>query len=177
MIEGWIQKKQRRHVQDLNIVPILDMLTTVIFFLLMSTSFIEFTKTTVPPSSSATVSTEDREPPKTPKLFLVSPDGKGLKLILRWSGKNPGQASESIRTEGDAKQLRESLVKASEKLAKDFTAKNPDEKTIQIGMQPQLPYQSLISVMDGVRPVLPDLVLISYAEADALAQTAGAGGS
>jgi biopolymer transport protein ExbD len=177
MVEGWIQKKHRRHIQDLNIVPILDMLTTVIFFLLMSTSFIEFTKTTIPPSATATVSTAEREPPKTPKMYLISSGGGKMKLLLRWSGKQPGDRAETIQANDDPKAFREALVKASEKLVREFSERNPEEKTLQIGLQSQLPYQSLISMMDGARALLPDLILISYGEADAVAQAVEVGGN
>lgn len=176
MIDGWIQKKPRRHVQDLNIVPILDMLTTVIFFLLMSTSFLEYTKHTIPPSSTATVSNSSHEEPRTPKLFLTSPTPTNYRLLLRWGGKNPGEKTESIEVGGDSKTVRALLLKASTQVVKEFAANNPSEKTIQIGLGTHLPYQSLISVMDGVRPLIPDIVLISYSEAEAVMNAVPQGG-
>jgi hypothetical protein len=52
------------------------------------------------------------------------------------------------------------------KQAEKFSAKFPGEKTLQVSLERNLPYQSLISVMDGAREKFPDIVLVSYHEAD-----------
>lgn len=164
MIDQIFQNRPKKHVRDLNIVPILDMLTTVIFFLLMSTSFMEFTKLTVPPSSTSSVSVSDAPPPLSPKMFLVRA-GEGYSLSLRWGGKRAGEAVEKLK-EQDPQKLREELFNASRKLATDFQEKNPTEKTLQVALAPLVPYQMLISMMDGVQEKMPDVVLISYREAE-----------
>jgi len=70
MIEQILHTKKKKHVQDLNIVPILDMLTTVIFFLLMSTTFMEYTKLTLPPAASVVATGKNATQPMNPKLLL-----------------------------------------------------------------------------------------------------------
>jgi hypothetical protein len=52
---------------------------------------------------------------------------------------------------------------------RDFAKLNPKEKTLKVGLGGNLPFQNLISVMDGVRTTLPDVVLVSYNEAEARA--------
>lgn len=51
-----------------------------------------------------------------------------------------------------------------------FKEKYPEEKTVQIGMQSSVPYQWLITAMDGVRDILPDVVLTSYQFADTFSE-------
>ena len=172
MIDGIFEKKPRRHIQDLNIVPILDMLTTVIFFLLLSTSFMEYTKHTVPPSATATVTTTSSELPLAPKLLYFGQKGFS-KLLLRWGGKQPGEDSFVIRKDTSTLEGRNELVSLSAKMVQKFSKEHPDEKTVQLGLAGKLPYQDLISVMDAVRPSMPDVVLISYAEAEAVGQGVG----
>jgi len=169
MIDSLFQKKPRRHIQELNIVPILDMLTTVIFFLLLSTGFMEFTKHSIPPSATITVTDSKPETPLSPKLFLFE-DITRLTIMLRWDGKNPGNAIETIAHESKSPKERALIIKATEKLIKNFSAEYPNEKTIQVGLTGRLPYQHLISLMDGIRSFIPDVVLISYNEAEAIAQ-------
>lgn len=169
MIDSLFQKKPRRHIQDLNIVPILDMLTTVIFFLLLSTGFMEFTKHSIPPSATTTVTDSSPNVPLSPKLFLIEDETK-LKILLRWDGKTPGESLETIVRETDSPQQRSSLIKATEKLIKNFSDQYPNEKTIQVGLTAKISYQNLISLMDGIRSFIPDVVLISYNEAEAIAQ-------
>ena len=70
MIDEILQKRPKKRMKDLNIVPILDMLTTVIFFLLMSTSFIEYTKLTLPPASTISSANSSAVPPVAPKMTV-----------------------------------------------------------------------------------------------------------
>jgi biopolymer transport protein ExbD len=165
MIDEILQHRKRRSVQELNIVPILDMLTTVIFFLLLSTSFLEYVKLTVPPSA-VTFSKPESVPLATaPKIFLVS-GNRSFRLILSWSGKKAGVLEREIAT-GDPLQTRKQLLLKSEELAQAFSKMNPSEKTVQLGLGSNVPFQHLVSVMDGLHSSLPDVVLISYREAEA----------
>lgn len=165
MIDQIFEKRPKRHIRDLNIVPILDMLTTVIFFLLMSTSFMEYTKLTVPPASTSVLTSAGSAPPLSPKLFLVR-SGEELTLSLRWSGSEPGEAAIKVN-ETEPDETRGELYRSSKKLIEDFASTRPGERTLQMGLGPLVPYQYLISVMDGVRGKMPDVVLVSYREAEA----------
>jgi biopolymer transport protein ExbD len=166
MMEELFTKPQRRHIKDLNIVPILDMLTVIIFFLLMSTSFMEYTKLTLPPSATATVSSAVKSPPLAPKIFMVKDGEDALKIMLMWGGAKPGEQVHRVAG-SKPNDVRAKIMKVTAGLTKDFNKKFPQEKTVQMGAGARVSYQDLISMMDGVRDSLPDIVLVSYAEAEA----------
>jgi len=163
-------KPHRRRIQELNIVPILDMLTTVIFFLLLSTSFIEFNKLTVPPSRVSTITDPIAPPPMQPKMILVR-KGDGRRLLMTWAGKTPGERSEIIGPDI----VGAALVELSKKVITDFSEKYPGEKSLQLGLGSDVAYQDLVAVMDGAREHMPDIVLISYQEAEARARGTDSG--
>lgn len=156
MIDDILQRRPKKHTRDLNIVPILDMLTTVIFFLLMSTTFIEYTKLTLPPAKTVTSTTPSASNPITPKLIVV-PKGENFTLKLTWQGKQPGEDAVLSSEANVVPKLMDVLKK--------FSAKYPSEKTLQVSLEKDVPYQVLISVMDSARDVIPDVVLLSYHEA------------
>ncbi len=158
MIDQILQTKKKKHVQDLNIVPILDMLTTVIFFLLMSTTFMEYTKLTLPPAATVTATGSNATQPMNPRLVLRSQGAGKFISTLIWGGPSPDQ----IQSSADGSSLLDVVRKQAEK----FSAKFPGEKTLQVSLEGNLPYQSLISIMDGAREKFPDIVLASYREAD-----------
>ena len=156
MLEDILQKRPKKHIQDLNIVPILDMLTTVIFFLLMSTSFIEYTKLTLPPASTSSAPIEQKDPPVAPKVFVTEKVKDQYSIRLQWGGGHPGQQV----TETD----ETNIIPKTQELLKTFSQRYPKEKTLQISMGKLVKYQALISVMDGARDFTPDMVLMSYSE-------------
>lgn len=167
MIDTIFENRPKRHVRDLNIVPILDMLTTVIFFLLMSTSFMEYTKLTIPPSGTTTVSTANLPPPLAPKMLLGKNPNGTLELLLTWQGEKPGERRQQIPVAQEAIHNTR-LLEAGRNLTKELLTLFPKEKTLQIGMESQVPYQNLITLMDGVRENISDVVLISYEESGSL---------
>ena len=162
-MDDFFQKPKRRPVKELNLVPVIDLFTTIVFFLLLSTSTIAFTKLTVPPSAVSTVTNPIAPPPMATKL-LVLRAGNQRKLLLQWMGKEPGQF-DGIVTADDPKALEKALLEKATDLTTRFTKKYPKETTVQLGLGPDVTYQNLINVMDGIREHLPDVVLISYQEA------------
>ena len=159
MLDDLFERPRQKKVRDLNIVPILDMFTVIIFFLLLSASFVQFTKLTVPPSGTVTTTDASRALPKTPKLY-VGPAGAGqLRLVLQWAGAEPGELK--------ATASEETLLTESKKIVDAFLEKNPGESTLQVGLSSRVPYQSLIRVMDGARERMPDIVLLSHRETEA----------
>jgi biopolymer transport protein ExbD len=165
-------KSHRRHVKELNIVPILDMMTTVIFFLLLSTSFIEFTKITVPPSSTATITDPITPPPVTPRMILMKKD-LGYRLQLTWTGRSPGvlfRTLENEKIEAAIKQAEElkqatdpkgivvpeelvskEIMRMASEMIKEFKVNFPSENTFQVGLGGKVAYQNLVGVMDGIQ--------------------------
>ena len=170
MLSGTFAPPKRRRPGDINIVPILDMLTTIIFFLLLSTSFLEYNKVTVPPSGTVTVTTPASPPPLDPKMAIVRTP-LGFEVRLRWVGAEAGAAGKTVPADDDVEKNLQTVVEA---LASDFKTKYPAERTLQLGLGRDVPYQNLITAMDALRPQLPDIVLISYADAESLAVGKGA---
>jgi len=155
------ESTDRKHVPEPDLVPILDGLTAVIFFLLLSISFIGMTKITMPPSFvSAAASSDDIPVSGKVKAIL---QGETIVVKLEWIGQKPGGLSESaVRVSSKTK--NESLIAVAKKLAAQFKEKFPGEKSLQIALGPSLNYQELISIMDGLRTNFDDLVLSSYTD-------------
>jgi biopolymer transport protein ExbD len=170
-LDNYFKRQRRRDIKELQIAPILDMLVAVIFFLLLSTSFIDYTKQTVPPSGVKTITDPIAPPPMNPKLYGILVD-RELKLILRWAGSQPGEMRRSM-TLTPSTGVDKKVVAASSELIEAFKSKNPREKSLSLAFTQNFPYQKVISVMDGVRAHLPDLILVSYDEADALRRSGG----
>lgn len=164
MIDEYFGKRHKRRIIDLNIVPILDMLTTVIFFLLLSTSFMEYTKLTLPPSKTTVQSDPVAPPPLQPKFFVV-PGLVGTYFQLVWSGGEGGELSENL-TETDPEKRRGAVFNLAATLAKEFKKKFPKENSIQLGLGKSIEYQDMISAMDGIREAIADVVLIAPSEAE-----------
>ena len=151
----------RRHVPEPELVPILDALTCIIFFLMYTTTFMELTSVILPPSSTSLVSKADPSKgiPIIPKLFIDIVD-RTIVVKMKWSGKNPGSTTKKMdRTQPE--RYSKELQGVVETMVADFAAKFPDEKSLQVGVSERGTYQELISVMDGITKSVPDVVLLS----------------
>jgi biopolymer transport protein ExbD len=167
MLDLFVLSKRRKENPDLNVVPILDMLISVIFFLLLTTTFLQFTKQSVPPSSVSKITDPVAPPPVSAKIMGVM-KGNQLRLFLSWSGTTPGHTEKTIpRDPANTAESQKALLDAATEMVTDFSAKYPKEKTIQIGLGADVNYQDLITIMDGTKEKLPDMVLFSYQEASA----------
>lgn len=161
---------KKREINDLNVVPILDMLVSLIFFLLLTTAFLQFTKDSVPPSSVTTITDPVVPPPVAARLICVEGGGK-IKLVLSWAGAEPGQAVKEIDTKTqDSPEETQTLIQAATDLMGDFKSKYPTEKTLQLGLGPTVSYQKLVALMDATKEKMPDIVLFDYNEAQTRAQ-------
>jgi biopolymer transport protein ExbD len=158
-MDDFFVKPERKQIRELNLVPVIDMFTTVIFFLILSTSFFAFTKLTVPPAKVSVNTDPLTPPPMATKLVLGPASEGGVRLLLSWVGEAPGQETRTVENAKVESEVR-GLVEA-------FKKRFPKERTVQLGMGPSLSYQVLIHAMDGAREQLPDLVLISPDEAAA----------
>ncbi|MBK7961141.1 MAG: hypothetical protein IPK04_07975 [Bdellovibrionales bacterium] len=56
------------------------------------------------------------------------------------------------------------MIQKVSELVFSFKEKFPAEKTMQLVLSPDLNYQEMISVMDGIRLHIEDIVLNSYKE-------------
>ena len=151
----------RRHTPEPELVPILDALTCIIFFLMYTTTFMELTSLTVPPSVISVVSKNDPSVgiPLAPKLFVEVKD-QILILKLHWAGVTPGGITKKIdrpQPERYSKILEETVAT----LVADFSKRYPNEKSLQVALNERGTYQELVSIMDGITKTVPDVVLLS----------------
>lgn len=158
-------ERKSKALDELNIVPVLDMFISIIFFLLLSTSMIGLTKQVLPPSATKAVTSEVTTVPVNPKIFVIGTP-QSMSAILKWEGASPG--TQKLEISNQALISPKKFVEDLKKMVTDFKKKFPQEKTIQISLKSYVPYQVLISVMDGVREGLPDIILTSYTSAESL---------
>jgi len=149
----------RTETPEPDLVPIVDCLVSVIFFLLFSTTFIELTKVTLPPAAFTASASADKTPPLSPK-FYVDVKGSALALQLSWSGSSPGAIKKTI-ARADFKTASAELEDKVNEMASEFIAKHEKEKSIQLALAEDAHYQELITVMDGLRKSIADIVLMS----------------
>ncbi len=148
----------------IDLVPIIDAMTCVIFFLLLSSTFIEYTKITMPPAVSAVAAaTVSNDPPVAPKMLGVI-KGSSIEIVLSWDGKKPDRIVKRVKRDpknAPSEELRNTALAVAE----EFNKKFPNEKTVLLGFSSNVTYQEMISTMDGARKVLQDLVMVSWTEA------------
>lgn len=157
--------KDNHHITEPELVPVLDALTSVIFFLVLSTTFVQFTKLTVPPSQTSIVDKPIVDPPLNPKLIVRAKNANTVNAMMKWQGERPANLQEQIVIK-EATTRSEELEQKIEKLVSDFSEKYPNEKTLQISFSKDVNYQQVITVMDGVRKKMDNIVLVSWAEAE-----------
>jgi biopolymer transport protein ExbD len=169
-MHDFLKKPKRHHIKEIPLAPILDLLTVVIFFLILSASFIEMKQNTLPPSS--TIASKNESTPSTilplnPKLIMGKNNGH-MVLLLKWFGATPGQIFKKVKLSNDSYDL---LLKTNASdLLNDFLKKYPKESQIQLGWQGDIKYQTVLEVVDGVIPFLKDLVFMSPEESEILFQ-------
>lgn len=156
-------ESERKHTLEPDLVPILDGLTAVIFFLLLSISFVGLTKVTLPPSV-ASVTPANQEVPLSTRIRAYL-DNSTIVVKLDWIGKNPGSMTENVvRVVPAEKNL--ALIEAVQRLTTKYKEKYPEENTLQLSLSESMSYQEMISIMDGALGQLKDIALSSYEDAD-----------
>ena len=166
-MDDLFERPHRRHVADIPIVPILDMLVAVIFFLLISTSFVQLTQQSIPPARVSTITDPLKPPPMGPKL-LVLRKGAEIRMHLVWEGLRPGHWSQSVANASPG-EITPATRETAGRLVAGFKELFPGENTLQIGFNKQAAYQDVISVMDGARKAIQDVVLISNEDTESQA--------
>jgi biopolymer transport protein ExbD len=144
----------RRHFPEPDLVPILDALTSVIFFLLLSATFMTLTKLTVPPATVASLKSTEAVPLNP--MYIVSERNGELILKLTWKGVEPGEIRKQVAR---VMPRNQELFNTTQLLMAEFAKKFIDQKTMQISLSSQIQYQELITVMDGIRRKYQDIVL------------------
>jgi biopolymer transport protein ExbD len=161
MDDGWEFRSRRRTQIDIPIAPVLDMLVAVIFFLLVSTTFVGYTKQSDSPSRVSTTDQFTAQPsgPAIAPRLLVTRDGDRVILNLRWRGSSAGQTA---RVDARGVGYSKELLRVSGQLIDNFARRFPDEKTLRLGFNRSARYQDVITAMDGVLRTIPNVVLLSY---------------
>lgn len=167
-MHDFLNRPKRHHVKEIPLAPILDLLTVVIFFLILSASFIEIRQNTLPPSSTITSKgTADSTDliPLNPKLIMGKKEKKTT-LLLKWFGVKPGQLiKEVLLTKDDYDQH---LKESASNIIKEFKKIYPLESKIQLGWNGNIKYQTVLTVVDGVMLEIKDLIFLSPEESEIL---------
>lgn len=153
----------KSHIPEPDLVPILDALTSLIFFLLLSTTFIELTKLTLPPSKTEIVTSSPSAPPVAGKIYMKIEDSQRVSVIVKWSGSNPDQIKRTI-LRGDLDKPSLELGTVASQLTSRFKEMFPNEHSVQLALSEGATYQEMITIMDGIRDSINDIVLTSHSE-------------
>lgn len=131
---------------ELNLVPILDAMVTLIAFLLFTMSFLSLSSIETPFPEASAQSNQEKLKDK-PLQLTVSVREKDVEI---WSPFNR-VASQTIASDAEGKpntpRIHEALIRIKEKF--------PEEQSVVIAPYAGLNYDTLIVVMDAVRVVEP----------------------
>lgn len=156
-------ENERKQTMEPDLVPILDGLVAVIFFLLLSISFVGLTKVTLPPSV-ASVAQASKDIPLSTRIRAYL-ENSTIVVKLDWIGNRPGSMTETV-VRGASAEKNPALIEAVQKLTTQYKAQHPDENTLQLSLGENMTYQEMISIMDGALGQLKDIALSSYEEAE-----------
>jgi biopolymer transport protein ExbD len=127
------RRMRRKRTTELNIVSMIDILTVLVFFLLVNALGVSVLGVNLPPPNS--------EPPKVPPL--------DLRLIVR------KDSVELLDREGVIKQLPNSTTGYDFQDLGDLVGqikdRFPDEDKITMMLEPDIAYDALVQLMDVVR--------------------------
>ena len=129
--------KQARHETELNLVPLIDIFTVLVFFLLITAVF---SRTTIlglhlPERSTAVV-----PPDHLPHVEVVVRRG-GIEAGDRDNGPMQTLANRNQRYD----------LQALSTLLQQLKTRYPDNRTVTILVEPDISYDQLVQVMDAVR--------------------------
>lgn len=155
----------KRHIPEPELVPIMDALVSVIFFLLLSTTFIELTKITLPPSKVDVISGSLDSLPLSAKFFMKIESKDKIRLSLKWAGEKPDMLWTEVKRK-DPNILSEELKSRAAELASEFASRFPNEKNIQLAFSAESSFQEMVTTMDGIREYLDNIVLLSPEEVE-----------
>lgn len=144
---------------ELDLVPIMNLVTILIPFLLMAAAFTSVAVVDVA-ARSAGETTEPGEPEERPKLLI---SGSGLRFVSIDGTARDLPCPGACRTTADydLDELREALA--------THKASHPDGRTLELIASDEVAYDVLIAVMDssradGAEPLYPDVMFGSLPE-------------
>ena len=157
------RRARRKRAMELNIVSMIDILTVLVFFLLVNATGVSVLGVNLPSTSTSPPQKHTEVKVVIHPTSLVVADENG-----------PLQALPNTATGYDLGRLAELLAKVKDK--------NPDNDKVTLLLEPGIPYDVLVQVMDVVRlqpgePGHPPRDLFpQISMGDAPADTAAAGG-
>ena len=165
------EKRKHRHTKEIPLAPVLDLLTVVVFFLVLSSTFEVYKKNVLPPSqitkTQNNLNDNKLDIPLNPKILIIYEDQE-FKIKLKWFGTNPGIIEKSGLLRDENNKYNVKLKETMQGLLNQFQGLYPNEKSIQLGFSKNIYYQEVLSAFDGVSSVLSDVVLISDQETQTL---------
>lgn len=157
-MDAWQLPKKRRASPEINLTPILDMLVSIIFFLLIFCVFNQLTQITLPATTRAAgVDASSRR--LSAELMILRAGADRVRFVMRWSGESPGSYDRYIaRTQLKSNQA---WTEATRSFIEEFARKYPAEKTLHLGLDRAFSYQHLVTIIDAVKPKFQELALLS----------------
>jgi hypothetical protein len=151
-------KPRRRQSPEINLTPILDMLVSIIFFLLIFCVFSEYSQVSLPAVKEATNSVTDSVL-LSPKILVRSLSNGRVRFDLLWAGEHPGRQTQEF----GFSQLNsaDTWMTAMKKFSENFAKQYPRQKSIEVGLEGQFSYQHLLYVIDALADRFPDVALIN----------------
>ncbi len=129
--------KRMRHETELNLVPLIDIFTVLVFFLLITAVF---SRTTIlglhPPEQSSTAAPPDQ----LPHIEVVVRRNR-----IEAGDRNSGPMQSFVNHDQTYDLHGLSL------LLQELKARHPDNRTITLLVEPDVSYDQLVQVMDAVR--------------------------
>ena len=128
------RQRRREQVGELNLVPMIDILVVLVFFLLVNSTGVSILGINLPDSTKKS----EPDPNRLPLIVTVRTDG----LLLTEGGQQIGQYGSAA--EGyNYKALTERLLA--------MKSARPDETQITLLMEPAITHDTLVQTMDAVR--------------------------
>lgn len=150
-------KIRRREHPEINLTPILDMLVSIIFFLLIFCVFSEYSQVSLPAIQEVSGNTS-QEPLLAPKVLVRSAPSGQVKLDLIWAGEHPGYQTKTVAaSEFNSAQAWTRILKS---FTASFAQQYPKQKSIEVGLEGAFSYQHLVFVIDSLAEQFPDVALI-----------------
>lgn len=128
-----MRRARRRRDHGLNIVSMIDILTVLVFFLLVNSTGVAILKVNLPTPSN----TEQKPPPHALSVIV---DGSGLSVA------DNGQILKKFPKVGNQYD-----VPALGDFMTQVKARLPDEHRVTLLLAPNVPYDTLVHIMDAVR--------------------------
>lgn len=138
-------RRAHREPPELNITAFMNLMVILVPFLLITAVFnqVNILEMNLPEQKDQTEPPAEQEPPEFQLELILREDT----LVV---GDRPGRVLKTFALQGEGKGYD---LEALSELLKKLKARFPDETTALLLLEPEVPYERLIEVMDTVRVV------------------------